>query len=317
MPTISRTQILKGPCQLIYNGGNPIYSKGDVVVEARSTVLGIGTSGFGEIDQRAIDIEYRIRLQPSGQLGNDAAQLWANMALKVGESIFGATDRTLVIKPFISPQAVLTFKNVGISRMPSLQLTAGETAIGEMEFTALRSDATTWEVADSIVAAGVYSAPDHTSFGAGNHIVEPWTAVWGSSPWDSFQTESGWTITPNMELSEQRVDNAGLIDLNVRALSVTAQATPIDTALTESVILGKLGHSGVGRFRGQSLASLGADLELQSQDSEILVRLDQAVLIAAQLGWGSESKRVGQCTWRATRTFTAGVANPLMTITVP
>ncbi len=317
MATISRTQILKGPCQLTYNGGNPLYSKGDVVVSARSTVLGIDTSGFGQIDQRAIDIEYRIRFQPSGQLGNDASQLWANMALKVGESIFGATDRTLVIKPFNAGQSVLTFKNVGISRMPSLRLTAGETAIGEMEFTALRSDASTWEVVDSIVAASAYSAPDHTLFGAGNHVVEPWGAVWGAAPWDNFQTESGWTITPTMELSEQRVDNAGLIDLNVRALSVTAQATPIDTSLTEAVILAKLGHAGAGRIRGQSLASLGADLEIQAADSEILVRLDQAVLIDAQLGWGSETKRIGQCTWQATRTFTSGVANALMTITVP
>ncbi len=316
MPTISRTQILRGPCQLIYNGGNPLYSKGDVIITARTTTLGIGTSGFGEIDQRAADIEYRIRLTPSGQLGNDAAQLYANVSLGVGASIFGATDRTLVIKPFISPQAVLTFKNVGISRMPNLRLTAGETAFGEMEFTALRSDASTWETADSIVAASAHSAPDHASFAASNHIVEPWSAAWGSAPWDSFQTENGWTITPSMELSEQRVDNAGLIDYCVRALSVTAQATPIDTSLTEAVVLAKLGHAGSGRIRGQSLAALGADLVLNASEAGVQITLDQAALIDAQLGWGSESKRIGQCTWRATRTFTAGAANALMVIDV-
>lgn len=318
MATISRTQILRGPCQVTWgSGAPPMYSKGDVTITARTQTLGVATSGFGEVDQRAQDIEYRIRFVPSGDFVLHAAMLYANMALKVGESIFGATDKTLVVKPFISPQAVLTFKNVGMSRMPPLRLTAAETIFGEVEFIALRSDATTWETADSIVAAGAYSAPDHSTFSAPDHLVQPWSAAWGSSPWDSFQTESGWTVTPAMELSEQRVDNAGLIDYCVRALSVTAQATPIDTGLTEAVVLAKLGHAGVGKVRGQSLASLGADLVLSSDGGGSTITLDQAALIDAQLGWGSESKRIGQCTWRATRTFTGGAANALMTITTP
>ncbi len=318
MPTISRTQILKGPCQITWGAGSaPIYSKGDVIVTARTQTLGIQTSGFGEVDQRAQDVEYRIRFTPSGDFVLHAPALYAPMALKVGESIFGATDKTLVVKPFINPQAVLTFKNVGISRMPPMRLTASETVFGEAEFTALRSDATTWETADSIVAAGVYSAPDHSTFSVASHFMQPWAAAWGGAPWDSFQTESGWTVTPTMELSEQRIDNAGLIDYCVRALAVTAQAVPIDTGLTEAVVLAKLGHSGSGRVRGQSLAALGADLVLSNADGGSVVTLDQAALIDAQLGWGGESKRIGQCTWRATRTFTAGVANALMTITVP
>jgi hypothetical protein len=317
MPTISRTQILRGPCQITYNGGNPMYSKGDVIITMKTQTLAIATSGFGEIDQRAQDIEYRIRFIPSGQLALDASQLYNNRFLAVGESIFGATDRTLVVKPFISPQQVLTFKNVGISRMPPLRLSAGETSLGEVEFTALRTDASTWEAVDGIVAASAHSAPVHTTFSAAGHIVEPWAAAWGSSPWNSFETENGWTITPSMELSEQRVDNAGLIDLNLRALSVTAQAVPVDTALTEAVVLAKLGHSGAGRVRGQSLGALGDDLTITGASSGIVVELDKAALIDVQLGWGSETKRVGQCTWRATRTFASGAANALFSVNVP
>lgn len=317
MPTISRTQILKGPCQIIFNGGNPLYSKGDVSITMRTQTLGIATSGFGEIDQRAQDIEYRIRFTPSGQFGLDASQLFNNRFLAVGESIFGATDRTLVIKPFISPQQVLTFKNVGISRMPPMRLTAAETALGEVEFTAIRSDASTWEAVDSIVAASAHSVPSHAAFAAANHTVEPWSAAWGAAPWDSFQTETGWTITPTMELSEQRVDNAGLIDLCLRAFSVTAQAVPVDTGLNEAVVMARLGHSGAGKVRGQSLAALGDDLTLTGQISGIVVELDKAALIDVQLGYGSETKRIGQCTWRATRTFTTGTANPLLSVNVP
>jgi hypothetical protein len=318
MPTISRTQILRGPCQITWGAGSaPLYSKGDVAVTARTQTLGIATSGFGEIDQRAVDIEYKIRFTPSGEWLNHAEMLFAPMALNVGQSIFGATDKTLVIKPFTTPQQVLTFKNVALSRMPTLRLTAAETIFGEVEFTAIRSDTSTWEVVDSIVAASVYAAPSHSTFDVDQHMVQPWGAAWGASPWDSFQTETGWTIIPGMELSEQRVDNAGLIDLCVRALSVTAQATPIDTSLTESVVLAKLGHAGSGRVRGQGLGGLGADLVLSSADGGSTVTLDKAALIDAQLGWGSETKRIGQCTWRATRTFTSGVANPLLTIVLP
>lgn len=317
MSTISRTQILRGPCQITWAGGAPMYSKGDVVVTVRTQTLGIATSGFGEIDQRAIDVEYKIRFVPSGTWVAHAYLLYGPMALTVGQSIFGATDQTLVIKPFTSPQQVLAFKNVGISRMPTLRLTAGETIFGEVEFTALRSDMTTWEVADSIVGATAHAAPSHAAFTVDDHLVQPWTAAWGGSPWDSFETETGWTVTPAMELSEQRVDNAGLVDLCVRALSVTAQATPIDVGLNEAAVLAKLGHAGAGRVRGQSLGALGADLVLTSADGGSTVVLDKAALIDAQLGWGSESKRIGQCTWRATRTFTAGVANPLLVVTVP
>lgn len=318
MPTISRTQILKGPCQITWgSGAAPMYSKGDVIITMRTTLLGIETSGFGQIDQRAIDVDYKIRFVPSGDWVSHAERLMAPLALKVGESIFGATDTTMVIKPFLAGQAVLTFKNVGISRPPTLRLTAGETIIGECEFTALRSDATTWETADSIVAVGAYSAPDHATFNVDAHNVQPWNAAWGASPWDSFQTENGWTITPTLELSEQRIDNAGLVDLTVRAQSVTAQAVPVDTGLNEAAVLAKLGHAGVGKVRGQSLAAVGADLVLTANDGGYTVTLDKAALVDAQLGWGGEAKRIGQCTWRATRTFTTGVANPLILITVP
>lgn len=315
MATISRTSILRGPCQIIFNEGTPIYSKGDVTVTARTQTLAISTSGFGEVDQRAQDIEYRIKFTPSGQLLTHYAQLYAPMALTVGRSIFGSTDQTLVIKPFTSPQAVLTFKNVGISQMPPLRLSAGETVFGEVEFTAMRTDASTWEVVDSIVAASVHSAPSHTSFTAATHSVQPYTSAWGLDPWDNFETEAGWTITPAMDLFDQRVDNAGLVDRCVRTLSVTAEAVPVDTGLTEAVVLARLRHAGSGIIRGQSLAAGGADLYITGLVNELAVQVDQAALVDVQLGWGGESKRVGKCTWRATRTFTAGVANPLLTFT--
>ena len=317
MSTISRTQILRGPCQITWNSGSPMYSKGDVAVTVRTQTLGIATSGSGEVDQRAIAAESKIRFVPSGSWLQHANLLFAPMALTVGQSLFGATDKTLIVKPFTSPQQVLTFKNVAITRMPTLRLTASETIFGEVEFTAIRSDMTTWEVADSIVGAGVYAAPRHAAFDPADHMVQPWTSAWGASPWDSFETETGWTITPGMDLSEQRVDNAGLVDLCVRALSVTAQATPIDVGLNEAAVLAKLGHAGSGRVRGQSLGALGADLVLTSADGGSGVTLDKAALVDAQFGWGAETKRIGQCTWRATRTFTAGVANPLLIVTVP
>ncbi|MGC4068417.1 MAG: hypothetical protein QM784_27980 [Polyangiaceae bacterium] len=314
MPTISRTQILRGPCQLIFNGGNPLYSKGDVTIEISTAVMGVETSGFGEVDQRALEAVHKVRFTPSGQFVLDSAQLYAPAALGIGASLFGPTDRTLVIKPFNTGQQVQTYKNAAITRMPPLTLSAGKTVFGEVEFTCLRSDATTWEAADSIVAASAYSAPAHTAFNSAGHLVEFWTAAWGSSPWNAFETEDGWTITPEMQVNQHRVDNAVLIDLSLRSLSVRAEAVPVDTGLTEAVLMTALGHQGAGRQRGQSLAALGSDLILVNAGGGHQITLSKAALVDGRMNYGGTQPRIGRCTWRATRTFTAGAANPLFSI---
>jgi hypothetical protein len=95
----------------------------------------------------------------------------------------------------------------------------------------------------------------------------------------------------------------------LQGLDVSLKGTPLGPAVSDVMTELKAAQE-----LGTSLAS-DDDLVISGGASGTPVfTLSKAALVDADLGWGSDRKRLGPCEWVATRSITAGVADPLFTI---
>lgn len=300
MPGIDRTTILTGPA-LVTFAGQSFWSKGDVTVNLVTRRFGIQTAHFGEVDSRVSDRQIEVSFEPSGRYTAGLyAVMWPYAATAIGASIYGATDRALVI--WSRDGQKLTVPNASITQMPGLRLGVAQTIAGNIQFTGLlkKSTDTTSVGAYYVLASETY--PGDTGFDVANIPTQPYVSVWGASaPWDSFLTEGGWEVNFAMQLAPQAVDSFGTVDMTLQGLTVTARAIPVGPAASD--IFSALYQGNLGDTQG------GTDLELTAATANFTLK--NAIITESGFGYGNTRKRISQTTWQATRTVTAGVVDPL------
>lgn len=294
----NRTSIIRGGAQITY-AAQKFYTRGTISIERVTETFPLTVDGFGEIDQRVDNVMHRIRFTPEGNLFNSYGVLYAPLALGIGASLFGAADDTLVIKPFLAGQQMVTYHNVAITRMPTLRLSAGETILGEIEFTALTKNATLPSEADSLLTYAAHSAPDHSLVNFANITTDSWSAAWGLAPWNAFEALEGWSIEPEMEATPVAVDSAGVIDYTVSRLGCRARAIPLGPTSTD--IFTALQHQGGNARRGRSLNLNAPDLVLTNSGGQFTITMHNAGLSQDSQAYGDRANRNGECLWVATR----------------
>lgn len=302
--TIDRTLILRERAQLTYDG-ETFFSGGNtpIVVTPVFGRASIQTTSHGKIEERITDRVYRVSLTPSGQWAHRDA-LYGPLEVAQGGSLIGATDKPLVFHTISGTK--FTFNCAAITKMPTLTLAAGQPMFGPMEFMCvLEKSGDPSSLADYYSTASV-SYPGDDDFDPAAHLTLAVNAVWGdTTPWSSFLAETGWVIEPVMQATpEPGGDGIGTVDYKLANLTVTAKAVPV--GITKAAWLAKLHEAtALGARR------TGTDLVLSA--SGIYVKLNAAILTDGDAGYG-DRKLVGQCTWEATRTWTTGVVNPLLTL---
>lgn len=301
MPTIDRTSIITGPA-LVTFGGQSFWSKGDITLKPVTNNFKIPTSSFGDVDERTQDKSIEVSFEPDGRFTSGlAAVLWPYAATAIGASIFGGSDSALVVHSRAGTK--VTVHNAALTKMPDLRLGVAKTIQGSVTFTGLLANSTDPTNAAAYYTIATESYPGDTGFDIADIKTLAYGSAWGSSPWDSFLTQEGWDISFDLQLAPQMVDGLGTVDMSLQSLGVTARAIPV--GLTEAQILTAMGNT---RALGASVAS--AD-DLIVSATGLYFSLSKAGLRAAELGYGAQRKRAGQLEWFATRTVTAGVADPL------
>jgi len=214
-------------------------------------------------------------------------------------------DLPLTIWTFAGVKLVLF--NAAITKMPALNLSATKTIIGNVEFEAFLRNGVDWSNATARWQITNAALTD-TTFDPANILTQPYTAAWGvTAPWSSFQTREGWVVDFNLALEAVMTDALGTVSRRLQGIDVTAKATP--AGIDESQLLAALLLQDVGAKRGRSLS--GANLLLSGANANAYVQLYGAALKAAVQNFSAGQPRMGELTWFATRTFAAGVANPL------
>lgn len=322
MPTIDRSLIIRGPAILQWKGCN-IYTKDSIELKGLIDTFDVETSLHGKVDKRARGGRVEVTLTPSGMIdSNHLSALFPYGYLPIGSSIFAhssspAQDNPLVILTAAGKK--ITLYAAAITRLPSLALAASKTALGSMTFTGLRKNATDSTAAYSLYRVEAQAWNDPGSFDQSKVRTGSYQGDWAASgPWHNFESLEGWQIDFNLTLSPVETDSAGLVDMTLAGLEVTATCKPLPLldALGEEQLLDGLPLQGTNAVLGASLGGLTTthDLVIRHGATPNLfaITLSQAALKEGGLRFGRDDYRSHDCTWVATRNG----ANPLFSLTL-
>jgi hypothetical protein len=303
--TIDRTTVLRAPARLTYGGGT-FQAKGDIVITPVIPRSSISTAMHGMLDSsRATDRMFRITFTPAGTFDN-LSVLFAALTANLGTSLIGDTDKPLVINTRVGTLK-LTFVNVAITKLPTLTLSTSETIFGEVECMAIIGKNLSPHLSSSYYVATTEAYPGDTGFDPDNILTLAYQTAWGGiAPWDSFETRGGWVITPNITVEPETANALGTFDYKLTDVEVTAVAQPL--GVTHTDVLGKMGLSG---HLGKSRLPDGDNLNISA--TGVYIRVNNALIDSGPTTFGT-SPLVGEVTWKATRTFTDGVPDPLLIV---
>lgn len=208
----------------------------------------------------------------------------------------------------ISDGQTTTFHNACITKMPQFFGGATKTAFGDVEYTFYRKHGADPTDANALytIAAGAFT---DTSFDPADILTEPYELGWGSvAPWVAMGTREGAVFEPTMSLSERIDDAIGIVSHQIDSIEASVTARPNN--VTDSDVLAKRVLQDAGAGRGRRIT--GDDLNIIG--TEAYIRLYAASIEDVPLNFDGKEDRVGDIKWRANRSVTAGVANPLFYI---
>lgn len=302
MPQISRSAIISGPARLTYNGQN-FWSKGDVKLKIGNDRFNIDTASFGKVDERFQDRTIEVEFEPAGNFTAALALvMWPYAATAVGASVFTASDVPLTINGRDGRQIVI--HAAALTKMPSLNLGVSQTMMGSAMFTGIVKNNTDPTAAAAYYTESAVAYPGDAGFATTDIFTRSYSAAWGAvSPWSAFQAEGGWTVDFDLQLSPQKVDGIGTVDMTFQSLGVTAKCVPVGPSQAD--LLSKAaGTAGLG-------VSVATADNLNITATGVYVRLTRAALVETGMTYGNTAKRISESTWIATRGITAGSADPL------
>jgi len=199
------------------------------------------------------------------------------------------------------------FHNTAVVASPDFNGSAASTAIGEVTFEAFRKFGTAPTNANSFFTKSTGTTLD-TSFDPSNIVTQAYSLAWGASlPWSALSTRAGIKATFPLSVEAIGDDASGLSTRRINSADAAFSCTPI--GVTEDDVYTKLVLQDTGAGRGRRLTS--TDNLLLSDGSSVYLQLYGAVLQPGSFNYDKALDRVGELTWKPTRTFASGVAKAL------
>jgi len=279
--TISRTDsIYRGRAIVTYDGAT-LYSNAAVNVTTKTDYFDIPVAGLGVIDRHIKQVITEVTLTPHGEItATILSKLFPHTAATPGSSAMPATDKSLVVWP-ANGKEKLTFKNAFVSKMPDLLLSTVKTALGQVTFTAIGTNAEAWSAAGHFVDLADAAFTD-TGVSATGVKTVAYTASLGAlgAPWNAILTKSGWTISFDVGLDAQEEDTIGIFDhLYNGQAKISAKCNPIGLKVTDLHALKLL--QGSGAARGASGTSLKQALTITGGSGNPILVVNNCMLEAA------------------------------------
>lgn len=297
--SLDRATIERGPALITFDSAT-FYSKGDIAVTPVINTLEIQTSRFGKVDERHRTRMVTVEFELAGEW-ESLAVLFPYASTNIGASVFGATDKPLVINTVGGKK--LTLPAAAVTRMPSIMASVSKTLLGRVQFTGILANDTEPDDAGSYFVAANEAYPGDAGFSAAAIKTLAYASAWGASPFDAFHTEEGWQIDFDLKLKEDTADGLGVIDMMFDSLAVSARAVPVGP--TQAQLLAKL------QMEEKLGASIATTDHLNISATGVYIRLYNAALKAGAFAHGSQVKTNREFTWIATRSITAGAPDPL------
>jgi hypothetical protein len=250
---------------------------------------------------------------------------------------------SLVIHPLFQSggtEKIITFQTVALTTLPNITLSATETPLGAATFTAIYHRKLEADSVDALVDYRTWSAPISTQlddFNPDSILTTPPRMRYGAAsndawtpsdplaaPWNDFCTANGATISFSLGTADHVVDSCGLVDIKYTDLTVTVTAQPVGELMTDEEVQKALrqqdmGGANEGRKRGASMkAATPNQLKLLSDNGDIPIEItiDSTAVSAAAANYGTTAMRNGDLVWQGLRTFTSGVRDNIIEISI-
>jgi hypothetical protein len=299
MPTFTRTTIVRGPAKIAFDSAT-FYSKGGVSLTMTNSTFDKESDAYGVLGKSKTDFQVLVEFEPVGEI-ESLTVLFPYGSTAIGASIYGATDKPLVIT---AADATYTIRNAAITQMPSIRCSANNTAFGPVQFTGildLGGDPSSLSDYYAVAAGAAIG----TTFDPSKLVTAPYTATLGGST--TFFSEAGFEISFDLGLTPIVVDGIGTVDMSLQNLGCNITCIPVGVAENSfDTFFGSLDA-------GEDLASATLDISTATSGG---LNFDAAAvqIIDLQKRFSPTENRLGQLSMSARRTFTTGNPNALFTI---
>jgi hypothetical protein len=299
--SIDRTVIIKGPAKIVHDTAT-YFSEADITVNWITEYFDVATSAFGRLGRRVQSRRIEVTFIP--KVWDNLTKMFPYASAQIGDPIFGATDKTLVITP--RNGAPLTLSNAAVSQLPGITLSAGKALLREMKFTALcakdsdPSDASKWFAFGTAASNAAL-----TGFDRSKVYNSRYSLAWNSG---TFRAEEGFDLDFTLGLQPDNVDGEGIVNYRISELEVSLKFKPVGG--TEEIFAGLLGWDGVDT--GGDPATDDAVLTGEASGAPIITLAGMQVQTGAA-GYGSVLNRFGEVELMSVRQIDSDLLGALWT----
>lgn len=309
--TFNELSHIAGPAIVTFNS-QVWHSEDDIAVDIVQAEWEPSTSRFGPLGPRVKSLPVgRVSFKPSGMVTSGAmAKAFPYTPASVGQSIFGAVDKTLVIHTLAGK--VYTFQKAAVSKTPGLVLAADKTVFdGSIEFMVLGKTNTDPAAAGTFVAITTVAYSDVT-FDETKVITPGYSAAWGAVV-TNVESLDGFRVACPIRIQEMSVNRFGVIGAYLAGIGpAECRFTPAGMTEADWLTLANPDNTAVVLPGQQS----GSANDLVITGTGLVVTLPAAACVASKLGYGSAKERLGEVVFHNKMVFTAGVPALPLTIAV-
>lgn len=302
--------IIAGPCILQWNSFSYYFSAG-LKVDYKRKTFQVQSNMHGVIDDRLESDTVTISGTPDGQV-KSITKYFPYAVTDVGKSIFGiaAGGDTVVVWTKFGQK--YTWSRGAMTKCPPLRLSPVQTLFGTVEFTCIGKAATQRTAADFWKTTAATAFADAT-FDETTIKTAIYTATYGAAPYDSIGSAGGFELTIDLDVVQIPAVDVGIAALQLRSIMGKAKFAPSN--LTEAQVDTLMAMQGAGALQpGESVAKSNTDLVIASD--AFTATLFKAGPTGYSMVYDTTKHQHEGIEFSSKRTWTAGAANPLWSMTV-
>jgi|GEM_PF-4077094 len=308
MPTLTTPKVLKGPC-VFERGGYVFRSRVEAKTVTTEETNPITSDTYGEVDTVTVSRHGVISITPEMFTAGLIALAWPYASTMPGTSLCGSVDVPLIIHALAEGKKY-TFHRTAIIKMPDLDMSVGNGLIGEMQIGAVPKSGADLSDENSLVV--IEDDPDFvdTSYDPSKVIVGPYNFAWAAG---QLLTEAGIKASFETGITLEKTDGIGAHDWTLTSVGVTGSCIPTNLTIEELLAMQKV--QGAGNGIGSRGSARG--VSFTAACTGFAFALAKAVgTSGSETRFGANVRRSGTFSFKAHRTFTAGVRAALWTLGV-
>ena len=314
-PVIVEPTLILGPAVVEHNGMT-YYTEGNITEKLVRETQDFSMAHVGKFDKRLKSQHLEISFTPAGELKN-ASKFFPYAPADIGQNIYAlaTTDPTVTIWTKAGQQII--YAAGAVAKSPSIHLGVNKPWLGEMTLrvkgnpTKQLTAAAAWNAVsavafddasfdDTLIKTGRYTA----NWGAGQTAI-----LTGAGSQDGFQIDHEYT------LEAKAPDGWNELACLLAGMVTRVRFKPIDW--TEADFYDYLRLQGATAILpGESLAKMLKDMTIASGQTGLSICVNKVGPMDGQQLYGLKDYRQGEVGFEGRITWTTGVVDPALTITI-